>query len=416
MTTPTALAQDRPTSETLRVLIADADPDSRVDSRKVLQRAGCAIAGETGYGTEVVSTALLASPDAILVAVEEPTGRALGSVEALVDALPKTPVLIYSSLDDVASVRRCMATGARDFLPRPLEPEATRRAIARAIELELRREKRRSGAIEADPGRATVVTVTGAKGGVGKSVLAVNLALALRRETDKSVVIVDTDTEFGDVITMLNLTPDRSAGDLLKHLDTVDHLTIREFALTHPSGVDVIGTAPDEEAWQETPPEALRKVIDLLARVYEYVVIDAAGPFDPFLRAGIEASTLTLMVTSSEVSSIRDTAAGLRRFEHWGIDPGGVRLVLNHISKPNGVSAADVAQSVAREVFWELPYDRSVPSSVQLGAPVALADRRSPVAASISLLARRIAGIDTAATRKAATNPFWKRVFAGRTA
>lgn len=411
-TTPTSYDHSLP--DGMKVLIADADPDSRVDSRKVLQHAGFAIAGETAYGTEVISTALSTHPDAILISVEEPVGRSLSAVEALVDALPDTPVVIYSSLNDAASVRRGMALGARDFLPKPLQAEDTKRAISRAVEQEVRREKRRSGAIQVEPGRATVITVTGAKGGVGKSALAVNLGLALHRETEKSVIIVDTDTEFGDVFTMLNLPADRSARDLLKHLDTVDHLTIRDFAASHPSGVDVIGTAPDDESWQNTPPEALSKVIDLLAQVYEYVVIDAAGPFDRFMRAAVEASTLTLMVTSGDVSSIRDTAAGMARLARWGIDGAGIRLVLNHTSGGHDVSTSDVAQAVSRDVFWDLPFDKSLRASVQLGSPLVLADQRSPVAGSITLLARRIAGIETVASRKTTTSPFWKRVFAGQ--
>ena len=67
--------------------------------------------------------------------------------------------------------------------------------------------------------RGTVITITGAKGGIGKSIIAVNLAVALRRSLQSRVVIVDADTQFGDVSNMLNLKPSLTAANLIAQLD-----------------------------------------------------------------------------------------------------------------------------------------------------------------------------------------------------
>src|SRR3989442_14646088 len=107
-------------AETLKVLIVDEDQDSRVATRRALQRAQLGLAGEVGYGTDAVSFALGARPDLMLISVEEPIGRPLETAEALANALPMTPFIIYSSLHDAESVRRGMVLGAGDYLVKPI--------------------------------------------------------------------------------------------------------------------------------------------------------------------------------------------------------------------------------------------------------------------------------------------------------
>ena len=395
----------------LKILIADEDPDSRVATRKALQRGQLDVAGETGYGNQAVSLALQMHPDAILVAVEEPSARALETAEGIASVLPDTPILIYSSIDDAASIRRAMLFGASDYLVKPLMGAPLRGAIARSLEREELRQMRRSGQL-AYQGRGTVVSVTGAKGGVGKSVVAVNLALALRLQTGKSVAILDADTQFGDVATMLDLQPTSTAFDLLQSLDTVDRTNYRDFITTHGTGLNVVAAHDNEDTWRDVTGEQVKKVIARLAEVHEFVVVDTAGSFDAFVQACVEASTLVFVVTSGEVSSVRDTGSAMRRLDAWGVERDKVRLVLNRGRKAPGVRAEDVARSVGRDIYWDVPFDTAVPDSVQLGRPVVAASASSPFAKSLATLALRVAGTSRALVEEEPRTRagFWRRI------
>lgn len=411
MTNPQASAEPRnQRPHNLAVLIVDEDPDGRVAARKSVQRAQFEVAGETGFGTQAISLALQMRPDAVLISVEEPVGRALETAEGIASSLPDTPILIYSSIDDAASVRRAMLFGARDYLAKPLQGATLRAAVLRSLEREERRQMRRAGQVTYQ-GRGTVISVTGAKGGVGKSVLAVNLAVALRIQTGKSIAILDADTQFGDVATMLDLTPARTSLDLLRSLAGVDRESLPEYMTTDVTGLDVLAAHADDDAWATATREQLLKIIEMLASLYEFVVIDTAGSFDAFVRTCVEASTLVLVVTSGEVSSVRDTAAAVRRLDAWGVDRDRSRLVLNRGRRAPGIQPAEVAKAVNREIFWEIPFDSDVPRSVQLGRPVVVSLPGSPLAKSLTLLARRIAGTNRAlvAQPQAAKQPFWKR-------
>lgn len=397
-------------ADLLRVLITDEDLDSRVTVRRAAQRAQLEVVGETGFGIEAVSVALASSPDLVLIAVEEPAARALATAEAIANALPDTPMVIYSSVNTPEAIRRGMVFGARDYLFKPLDAQKVRDAVVQALSQEERRQMRRAGQLADASGRGTVVTVTGAKGGVGKSVLSVNLATALRRATDRSVALLDADVDFGDVSAMLDLEPEHSIVEMMQRRENIDREVVRALVTTHASGVDVLAAATvDTDEWDGCGPEDLKRVIDAFAQIYDFVVVDTGTAFDQRVRACIDSSTLVLVVTSSDVSSVRDTSLALRRMQRWGVDEDRYRVVLNRSTRADGLSRNELSAAVGADVFWEIPHDRAVPPSVQVGYPVVLMSDRSSSATSLDRLARAIAGSQSSVGVSAGAS-FLKRV------
>ncbi|HXH22377.1 MAG TPA: response regulator [Dehalococcoidia bacterium] len=377
---------------TTKVLILDDDLDSRVEARKALQRARLELAGEVGFGTEALIVATETRPDVILIAVEEPVTRPLETAERLANVLPRTPVIFYSSLNDPDAVRRAVHFGARDYLVKPLQASAVAQAIARALEYEEKRQMRQAGQLSSPTVRGTVITVAGAKGGIGKSIIAVNLALALRERTHGKVAIIDGDTQFGDVATMFDVTPARALEDLIRDLDRLDRNSILEYLTMFGDKLSIVPGPTVQNAWDDAGPEAARKVVELLAQTHDFVVVDTSGAVDRFVRAFIDSSTLVLMVTTGEVSSVRDTKAALARLEGWEVPPDKVKVVLNRGARAEGFRVTDLEQSLARPVFWELPKDNRVGRSVQVGRPVVIDSPNATASKHIMALAAAIGG------------------------
>jgi pilus assembly protein CpaE len=306
-----------------------------------------------------------------------------------------------------------MVFGARDYIVKPVMVSRLDEAVNTVLEQQERRQMRRAGALFDASGRGTVITIAGAKGGIGKSVISVNLAIALRQETSRAVVVVDADTEFGDVATLLDLRPAATLAELLTHYDQLDRESIRTFLTPHASGVNVLAAPTESEVWDRCTPEMLKHIIDLLAQTCDFLVVDTRGSIDPIVRACIEVATLTLLVTSGEVSSIRNTATALRRLERWEIDRDRLKVLLNRGARVNGFNLEDVRQAFSQDIFWQLPADTRIPDSVQLGQPVVLAGK-SPAAQNLAELARRIAGTRSplASARPAAS--LWARLVSMR--
>lgn len=374
-------------SLSLRFLICDGDPDSRVAARKAVQRAGQAIAGEISYGIKAVSEAHAARPDAILIAVEEPAALALDTAQALASAFPDIPLVVYSSLSDPESIRRAMVIGARDYIVKPMEAVRVAKAADNLVELERRRSVRQS---EGALARGMVITVTGAKGGIGKTVMSVNLALAILHLTGKNVLLVDANTHFGDVATMLDLTPQVTLADVLGE-SRLDRTNVSSFVTKHLTGLDVLAGPPNGHFW-EGRQEDLRHILDVLPQVYDFVIVDTAGSFDTFARVCIEAATLSLIITTGEVSSVRDTAVAMRLLADWGISDERFKVLLNQRAPIEGVRMEDLRRTSIRELFWEIPYDPHILEGVQTGQPVLQHLNGSVAGHSILNLARRITG------------------------
>ena len=390
----------------LKIMICDEDPDQRLDTKRSAERAQLQVAAEVGYGTQAVSLAMEINPDIILITVEEPVGRALETAESLFNILPNTPIIICSSINDPDAIRRAMVVGARDYIMHPVRADDLRGAANSVLAQEERRQMRLSGQLVNQLGRGTVITVLGGKGGIGKTVVSVNLALALWRETGMSVAILDADPELGDVATMLDLTPERTIYDVMQLGDELDRHNIRDYLTSYQGGVEVLAASDVEEVWENCTSDDVKKIIDLLAQNFDFVVVDTAGSVGRLVRACVESSTLTLVITSGEVSSIRNTAHAVRRLESWEIPQDRYKVVLNWSTRTNGPHLEELRELTNQEIFWQVPYDRRIPSSVQLGQPVVLFEDTSDAARNILSLSRTIAGTKKPLVQRQKKSPF----------
>jgi pilus assembly protein CpaE len=399
------------------VLVVDENEDSRVELRKLLARAGFTVAGMTRYGASASATAEELQPDAVLIAIEEPPNRALETVETLAQLMLETPLIGYSAVGEAGAVRRAVRAGVRDYLVRPLDADALREAIYTALEQEEQRQLRRAGQVSPAV-RGTVITVTGAKGGVGKSVVAINLALALRAVTGPprgpraargvpadlgpSVVLVDGDTHFGDVATMLNIAPEPTVTRVAAQIARYDRATIVDQTVEHPSGLRVLPGPTEPEEWHAVTAEGIERLIALLAQAFDFVVIDTADVFDPVVEQCVQQATLTLLVTSLDLSSIADTKVALRIFRRWDTRPEKVRLTVNLTRHRDGVREPDVQQALGWPVFWSVPHDRRVPDAAQLGESLVLTAPKAAFTRSFRDLAAAISGQSGAAVARGA--------------
>lgn len=379
-------------ARTPEAVIIDPDLGTRADVKRALMLAHFTVSGEAGYGIEAVTVAKEQVPDVFVVSVEEPVARALQTVETLGDALPDTPTIAYSSLADAASVRRAMVSGARDYLIKPVKPEDLTRAIYGVMEQEERRRMRASGQRQEAPASGTIITVFGAKGGIGKTTISTNLATALVRATSSTVVLVDMDTRFGDVAIMMDVAVEQSIADLARRVDEIDRDTVRDYLVRHHSGVMILPAPLHPTEWRNVTPQQITKIINLLAQSYDYVIVDTPGTFNEIVAATLESASLILLVTSMDIASIKDTALALEMLQSAAVSEDKVKLMINHSTAANTLREEDVERVLEYKVFWRIPHDLNVATSTQLGQPVVITKPYARVSRSISDLAAALSG------------------------
>ena len=379
-------------AKTPAALVVDQDIQARFEMKQVVKASGLTVAGECSYGMEAVTAAGEFKPDIIVIGINEPMERPLQTVESLLSLLPNTPVIVYSDSREIDSARKSMLAGARDFLVRPVRPDTLRDSVLKAMEAEENRRLRSAGQVPAAAAQATIITVFGAKGGIGKSTLTTNLAVALARQGAASVAVLDLDNGFGDVAGMLDIKPERTLRDLVRDIGKIDRDDLKKYLMVHEaSGLNVLAGASVLD-WREISADDVRQVIDVLARSYDTLVIDTSGMLNDFSELAVEVSTILLWITTTEFASVRDSIEALRALKSLQYSDERVRIILNAITGDDLVRTGAVQEALQREVFWSIPYDKKVRQGTHLGQPIVIRAPQSAAAKSYIDLATVLAG------------------------
>ena len=375
------------------VLVVDQDSKARYNVKRLVKHSHFIIAGEAGFGTDAVSLAVELEPDVVLLGMNEPVVRSLQTVDSLLNALPQTPVIVYSSSRDLDLARRAMLAGARDFLALPASAEEMGKSIIAVLESEERRQLRLRGQTAAWGPQGSVITVFGAKGGVGKTTVAVNLAVALRQETGQAVALVDGDNGFGDVSGMLDMMPERTIVDLARDLSKVTRETLPNYLVRHASGLDVLAAPAQTMAWRSVKPEDFRKAIEMLSKSHDIVVVDTAGILNDITLAALDSASLVLWVVTTEYASVRDSLRALEALRSTSYPEERIRIMVNDLATRDGVGASTIGETLGHEIFWRVPFDQRVRRGAQMGEPAVLKYPSATGARNLTDLARTVVGI-----------------------
>ena len=376
-----------------RVIVIDQDQVARSEVQKMLALSGFAVLGEAGYGIEAVSLAKETEPDVIVIAVEEPVVRALQTVEAVADLLPQSPIVAYSSIKDPASIRKAMLAGVADYLVTPVREEDLINSIHGVLAQEERRRARIAGEMDEPVACGTVLTVFGAKGGIGKTTISTNLATAIVQKTGQSVALVDLDTRFGDVAILMDIPVERSIADLALPEEEINREMLQDCLYTHNTGVTILPAPVRPTDWRNVHAGHIERVVTLLAQTYDYVILDTPGTFNDIVARALELATMVLLVATVDMASLKDTLLALDMLRSWNFPQEKVKLVINSTNEATNVQPQEVKRMLGRDVFWSIPYDRNISTSTQLGMPVVVAKPTTKAAESLVELAFTLSGV-----------------------
>ncbi|MCK9518273.1 MAG: P-loop NTPase [Dehalococcoidia bacterium] len=377
-----------------QVIVVDPDRESSAEIQKMLSMLGFAVIASAGYGVEAFTLAFQLRPDVVLMRIEEPLVRPVQTLSRLNDGMPDLPIVVFSTEANIRLMRQSMVSGASDYLQEPLDPSELESSIIRVLEKKEREGMRRRGELDDPIPQGTIVTVFGAKGGIGKTTISSNLSVALAMEAHQTVALVDMDTRFGDVAITMDIPVERSIADLARNLDNVDRVTLKDYLVQHDSGVRILPAPTRPSDWRNLSARHIRDVVDVLAQTHDFVVLDTPGTFNEIVAAAIEVGTMILLVTTLDMASIKDTVLALEMLhERFGNDEERIKVVLNRAGVDTGVREQDVARTLDSPLWWRIPHDNEVVKAAQLGRPIVQSRPNSKAASEIKEIARALAGV-----------------------
>ncbi len=412
-------------TDQIRVLIVDDIPETRDHLTKLLGfEKDVEVVGAAASGAEAVEMAARLLPDVVLMDINMPEMDGIAATELLMARVPSASVVMMSVQGEADYLRRSMLAGAREFLVKPFSSDELTASIRQVYARERDKIGRmaalpvaesRANAAAREPGR--VVAVFSPKGGVGRTTIAVNTAVAAASEPGAEVVLVDGSFQFGDVGVLLNLNPkNKSIADFVPELEAGgDPDSLDSFVITHSTGTKVLLAPPSPEMAELVTPAAIRRVLDVLRARSDLVVVDCAAAFSDSTLAVLDTADVILTVLTLEITSIKNMRLFLEVAEQLGYPQDKIELVLNRANSALGIRVADVEHSIGRKVDHTVVSDgRSVVYALNRGVPFFVSNREAQVSQDVLRLARALLGASEAAPAEARKPAPRKSLFAWR--
>jgi pilus assembly protein CpaE len=414
-------------ADQIRVLVVDDIPETRDHLTKLLGfESDIEVIGSAASGREAIQMAGKLHPDVVLMDINMPDMDGIAATELLTNAAPGSAVVMMSVQGEADYLRRSMLAGAREFLVKPFSSDELTASIRQVSSREREKASRIGIPVAVTPGSGSrgdadggqIIAVFSPKGGVGRTTVAVNLAVAAASELGKRVVLMDGSFQFGDVGVLLNLNPkSNSIADLVPILEAGEVDSINTFVVEHTSGVRVLLAPPSPEMAETITPAIVKQTLDLLRRGHDLVIVDCTAFFNDTTLAILDAADVILTMLSLEITSIKNMRLFLEVAEQLGYESTKVRLVLNRADSTLGIRVADVEHSIGRKIDETIVSDgRSVVYALNRGIPFFVSNREAQVSQDILRLAKSVIGdrVEVAAKAESGKSVQKKSLFAWR--
>ncbi|TDW30411.1 AAA family ATPase [Cryobacterium psychrophilum] len=234
-----------------------------------------------------------------------------------------------------------------------------------------------------------IIAVVAAKGGVGKTTVATNLAVGLAKQAPLSVVLVDADVQFGDVATALSLTPGHSLPDAVTAVAANDSMVLKAYLTPHSGGYYTVCGSDSPADGDRVTGEQLSHLIRQLAEIFRFVIIDTAPGLGEHALAALESATDAVFVCGMSVPSARGLRKELAVLTGIGLMPQSRHVVLNFADRVSGLSVRDIEATIGVPVDIAVPRSSVVTLSTNRGIPLLQDGNRNPASAALTELVRR---------------------------
>lgn len=347
----------------------------------------------TGSDSEVVGNLeelkrlLSESPDEYAIVIGP--GVDLEAAAALADTLrvtrPSISVILIRRRVDTSVLAEALRSGMREVVD---ERDLTGLGAAVMRAQQVWQALSGSGASAAEADRGRVISVFSPKGGVGKTTLAVNVALALSQRGAHKVCIVDLDLAFGDVAITLQVFPARTMADAV-HLESGLDFAVLEPLLTNYHDQLWALVAPVQpDAKDAIPASMVGRILNLLKSNFDYVVVDTSPSFDEYVLAAFDETDELMLVTTLDVPTLKNVKVAVETLDLLNFPRSQRHLVLNRADDKVGLSADKVESTLGMSIVGAIPTSSQVAHATNSGEPIVSAQPKHPVSQAITKLAR----------------------------
>ena len=350
--------------------------------RRMIDDPDIAVIGESNGGSLALDKIENMSPDVIAMVYGEGDTDVLNLAERIIYHRPRTFVVLVAEHLDVEMMQGALKAGCHNIVEMP----QTSKEMNEYIKSVYNNETLRLKSISQNDNlvwTSTVITVFGAKGGLGKSTIAANLAVGLA-QSRKKVALIDLDLQFGDLHIFLDLEPKETITELVQDTASPSIDSIRSYMTVHSSGVHVLCAPRSPEYAELISAEKVMSLLSLLRSYYDYVVIDTAPTFSDVNVTALESSTYIFFVTGLDISILKNSKLSISLLDSLQLTDK-VRVIVNRAVDMNSISINDVQKITGFNIWAKVPSDYKVAvTALNRGVPFVIGARNSKLAQSVT--------------------------------
>lgn len=411
-----AAPQDPRAMGLIRLLIVEDHGETVDIVRKLLHfERDIKVIGVARTGGQAIAMAAELQPDIILLDINLPDIDGLSAAEQIVSR-QATRLIVMSVQSDPVYMDRAMSVGARGYLVKPFNTDRLASTIRKAYAWPDPQAGPPSGSRSMPSGGPasmpgpysqqlypqqqaaslrTIISVYSPKGGVGTSVVAANLAIAIRQQTRRRVALVDANLQGGDAHILLNINTQSSIDDLRgggPH--GIDQESVQNAVIVHEqSGIALLRAPlrPEAAEYFNNTPDAMRAILVEMRDHFDYLVVDTDTPYNETTLTVLEMADQVVALTTLEVPTIRRVTEFFRVLEGVQIGTEKVSLVCNRVDTYYNIRPQQVEAQLRIRFRALLPEDNKlVVTSVNQGVPFLLSQRGAPISRAVNTLAERL--------------------------
>jgi Flp pilus assembly CpaE family ATPase len=362
--------------------------ESAADSEELLADLGSEV--RTADDLSAAAKLLDSDPAENLVVIgpRAKTEEALGFASALRMVRPAVGVILVRDQTSVELLNQALQSGIREVIQTG-DHAALAAACRRSRDVSWRILAATTTERSGPTVDGKIITVFTAKGGVGKTMLAINLGVVLAQRGGNQVCVVDLDLPSGDVAISLLLDPVRSLADAVPMTGHIDTTGAASLLTPYRSGLEMLLAPATPGDSEKVSPSLVGELLAVLRTMFDYVVVDTPPQLSEHVLTALDASAYHVLLTTPDVPALKNLRVVLDVLDMLSY-PAEIRsVVLNRAESKLRLSKEDVERVIRAPVAAQIPASRAVQISVNKGVPITLASPRHPVSKAITAFVRQ---------------------------
>lgn len=372
--------------EKIKVMII-GDNDNRIYEIKTLLKADrIAFVGFSKLDDIALDKAIGLKPNVVLIQCDQNYRVAVELAKKIYMKMPGCAIIFLCAEFDVSIIEEVMLAGVRKVLQLPIDAQTLTENIEVAYTIE--KSRLENADLSTSNLQSRIITVFGAKGGIGKTTITVNLAVLLAK-MGKKVAVIDADLQFGDVNVYFDIDPKETIAELSQGKDAGNIDAIKRIMALHYSGVSLICAPKSPEYAEYVTTAIFETMISTMRPYYDYILIDAEAQFNDATMIALENANLVLLVSAPDISSLRNTKISLNILESLQ-QKEKTMVVVNRLTK-GMISLKDMQRVLGVPLGNTIGLDLKIAANCHnRGVPIVLDAPKSELGKSLVKLARNV--------------------------